>query len=228
MVLKKVARGNRGAAEVVFDNRNRTFALDFDEVKIERVVHRDGQNEYKINGSSVRLKDIQELLANANIGSTGHHIISQGEADRVLSAGPKERREMIEDALGLKDVYQIKKQEADRKLGKTLENIGQVESLRREAAPHLRYLKKQVDRAERSLQVQTELKPNYAEYLRREDTYIAKNEDRLQAERKGPAKQIEEITSEIEKLKSKLDAAAPAKDDPSEEINEARVALKRV
>ena len=135
------ARGNRASVEVKFDNSTRAFALDYDEITIERIVHRDGQNEYKLNGSAVRLKDIHELLAEAHIGATGHHIISQGEADRVISAGAKERREMIEDALGLK-VYQIKKADATRKLNKTLENITQVASLRREAAPHLKYLKK--------------------------------------------------------------------------------------
>ena len=71
----KISRGNRAGVEVTFDNKDRNFALDFDEVKIERVVHRDGQNEYKINGTGVRLKDVHELLASANIGSTGHHII---------------------------------------------------------------------------------------------------------------------------------------------------------
>ena len=72
--------------------------VDFDEVTIERVVHRDSANEYFINGSGVRLKDVNELLAGAHIGSSGHHIISQGEADRILHSNPKERREMIEDA----------------------------------------------------------------------------------------------------------------------------------
>lgn len=200
----KVARGNRAAVEVVFDNTNRTFSLDFDEITIERIVHRDGQNEYKLNGSQVRLRDIHELLAGANIGSTGHHIISQGEADRVLSAGPKERRQMIEDALGLK-VYQLKKQEADRKLQKTLDNIAQVESLRREAAPHLRYLKKQVERAERSLQVQAELSDRYAEYLRREDTYIAVQFDEKTAARHEPEKQLAEVQTKIVVAKEKLD-----------------------
>ena len=106
-----VSRGNRASVSVLIDNTKRVFALDFDEIKIERTVHRDGQNEYFINDSQVRLKDVQELLAAANIGSTGHHIISQGEADRILSASSKERREMLEDALGLK-VYQYKKNEA--------------------------------------------------------------------------------------------------------------------
>jgi chromosome segregation ATPase len=200
---EKIARGNRASVELTFDNANRMFGLDFDEVKIERVVHRDGQNEYKLNGSAVRLKDIHELLANANIGSTGHHIISQGEADRILSAGAKERREMIEDALGLK-VYQLKKQETDRKLQKTTENIAQVQSLRREAAPHLKYLKKQVEKAERSLEVQAELKRTYAEYLRREDTYIAHHFDRLTAARRIPEEELEALHEKISEAKEAL------------------------
>jgi chromosome segregation ATPase len=212
----KIARGNRAAVELTFDNAKRTFSLDFDEVKIERIVHRDGQNEYKLNGSQVRLKDIHELLASANIGSTGHHIISQGEADRILSAGAKERREMIEDALGLK-VFQLKKQETVRKLEKTEENIKQVESLRREAAPHLKYLKKQVEKAERSLEVQAELKRAYAEYLKREDTYVAHHFDRLTALRRSPE-------MELQQLKERITAAKAALQD--DEDSEAKEALK--
>ena len=110
-------RANRAAVAIVFDNTRksgstvgnvggimvgRTFPkLDFDEVIIERAVFRDGSSEYSINGSKARLRDIQELLASANIGETGHHIISQGEADRILIAHPRERRAMLEVALGL-------------------------------------------------------------------------------------------------------------------------------
>jgi chromosome segregation protein len=204
-----VSRGNRASVVVLLDNTQRVFALDFDEVKIERIVHRDGQNEYLINDSPVRLKDVQELLAAAHIGSTGHHIISQGEADRILSSNAKERREMIEDALGLK-VYQYKKQEAERKLEKTRENIAQVESLRREHAPHLKYLKKQVERVEKSLAIQAELKTVYAEYLKREDVYIAYHTDRLQAERLAPVAALEDITRRLEHAKTVLKAAETA------------------
>jgi chromosome segregation ATPase len=200
---EKVARGNRASVEVTFDNKSRALALDFDEVRIERVVHRDGQNEYKLNDTAVRLKDIHELLARANIGSTGHHIISQGEADRVLAAGPKERREMIEDALGLK-VYQLKKQEAEQKLQKTRDNIAQVESLRREAAPHLKYLKKQVEKAERSLEVQKELRVKYAEYLKREDTYVAYHTDRLSTERVAPTEKLATVREQLATVKKEL------------------------
>jgi len=82
---------NRASVKLFFDNSSRMLPLDFDNVTIERVVHRDGINEYFVNGSHVRLRDVLELLASANIGSTGHHIISQGEADRILSASQKER-----------------------------------------------------------------------------------------------------------------------------------------
>ena len=206
---ESVARANRARVVLTFANHDRLFALDYDEVTLERVVHRDGQNEYKLNGSTVRLRDIHEVLSKANIGATGHHIISQGEADRVLSAGPVERREMLEDALGLK-VYQLKKQETERKLKKTEENIAHTESLRREAAPHLKYLKKQMERAERALETKAELEQVYAEYLKREDTYLAHHHDRLAAAINEPQAALAELRAQIEALGASEEVSVPA------------------
>lgn len=121
------ARGNRASVAITFDNSSRFLDIDFDEVVVERIVYRDGVNEYLINGSVVRLKDVFELLSRAHIGPSGHHIISQGEADRILNANPRERKGMIEEALGLK-MYQYKREESERKLEKTDENIKSVES----------------------------------------------------------------------------------------------------
>lgn len=207
----EISRGNRASVTILLDNSKRVFPLDFEEIKIERVVHRDGQNEYLLNDSVVRLKDIQELLASANIGSTGHHIISQGEADRILSTGGKERREMIEDALGLK-IYQYKRQEADKKLIKTLENVAHVESLRREALPHLKYLEKQVQKIEKSLEIQEQLKQVYAEYLRREDTYIAHHYDRLVAKRREPEEKLKTVMKELQEAKELLKVSETKQD----------------
>ena len=109
-----IGKSNRASVKIIFDNSKRLLNVDFDEVSIERVVYRDSVSEYLINNTVVRLKDVIELLANAHIGASGHHIISQGEADHILLASPKERREMIEDALGLK-IYQYKKRESERK-----------------------------------------------------------------------------------------------------------------
>jgi chromosome segregation protein len=200
------ARANRASVKIVLDNSKKVFPVDFEEVTIERVVNRDGVNEYLINGSRTRLKDVQELLASANIGPTGHHIISQGEADRILSSSPKERREMIEDALGLK-VYQYKKAESERKLEKTVENIAQVESLRREVAPHLRFLEKQIKKMERALELRNDLGKFYAEYLRREDEYLAFHNDRLVEARREPTAQLAELEERLLRAKEKLATA---------------------
>ncbi len=218
-------RGNRAIVSIILDNSKRVFPIDFSEVKIERVVHRDGQNEYLLNGSVVRLKDIQELLASANIGSTGHHIISQGEADRILSAGAKERREMIEDALGLK-IYQYKKQEAERKLTKTHENVSQVESLRREVAPHLKYLEKQIQKIEKSLQVQAELREAYAEYLKREDVYLSFHYDELTKRRQEPETKLAETKKALKSAKETLQASETKQD--TKDLISAQELLQRI
>lgn len=214
-----ISRLNRASVAIVLDNelRNgkRVFPLDFDSLTVERVVNRDGTNEYLINGGKTRLKDVQELLAAANIGPTGHHIISQGEADRILSASPRERREMIEDALGLK-VYQFKKQESERKLVKTRENIAQVEALRREVQPHLKFLERQVKKLERSLLLKDELKVVYLEYLRREDTYIAWHHDALMNERKEPAERLLKLRTALEDAKKRLEKSE--KDERSDAL----------
>ena len=204
------SRQNRASVSVTLDNPERNgvkvFPVDYDEITVERTVHRDGQNEYAINGSKVRLKDVQELLAAANIGPTGHHIISQGEADRILTASAKDRREMIEDALGLK-VFQFKKAEAERKLKRTEDNIAQVESLRKEVQPHLKFLERQVKKIEKSLALREDLKSVYAEYLKREDTYIAHHHDRLTHARRAPEAELAELKEQLIAAKETLQNA---------------------
>jgi chromosome segregation protein len=192
----KIGRQNKASVKITFDNTDRLLQLDFDQVILERVVHRDGQNEYFINTSKVRLKDIHELLAGANIGSTGHHIISQGEADRILNTSPKERKEMLEDALGLR-LFQYRKQDTQKKLEKTSENMAQVESLRRELAPHVRFLKKQVEKVEKSIEIQKELQEKYKEYLSKEYTHIEHTKKKT-ADSISIKQKIDEINTQIE------------------------------
>ena len=195
-------RANRAAVAIVFDNTKRTFKIDFDEVTIERAVFRDGQSEYSINGSRVRLRDVAELLAGANIGETGHHIISQGEADRILLASARERRAMLEDALGLK-AYEFKKQEAERKLEKTEENIAQVNSLRRELTPHLRFLEKQVEKLERAEELRKELVGLAQTYFALEDRYLD-DERRNAAERRArAAERLAAAASELAEIEER-------------------------
>ncbi|OGG59085.1 hypothetical protein A3C89_01600 [Candidatus Kaiserbacteria bacterium RIFCSPHIGHO2_02_FULL_50_50] len=200
---EKVARLGRATVTATFDNSARVFPTDFDELIIERTVARDGSNDYTLNGARVRLKDVLEMLASANIGTTGHHIISQGEADRILTASPKLRREMIEDALGLR-VYQYKIAESEKKLEKTHENIARVESLRRETHPHLQFLERQVKKYERALELRDELATAYADYLRREAAYLAETKKTLTSTLTAPREKLAQLMQTRKEAEQKI------------------------
>lgn len=234
------ARQNRAAVAIVFDNTPkrgvRIFPkLDFDEVTIERAVFRDGASEYSINGSKARLRDIQELLASANIGETGHHIISQGEADRILLAHPRERRAMLEDALGLK-VYEFKKQEAERKLEKTEDNMREVEAIRRELAPHLRFLGKQVEKLERAEELSRELAQVCRTYFAIEDLYLRVEKEKATRERKDANDRLQEAAAALTAFEErstsnaegmKLSEGVRQAERDLDRVNEERGALAR-
>lgn len=202
---KTLSAQNRAKVAMIFDNSRKLFrigsesgiSLDFDEVEIAREIYSDGGSKYTVNGTEVRLKDIVELLSSVNIGASGHHIISQGEADRILSSSPKDRREMIEDALGLK-IYQYRLRESERKLEKSEENMKEVEALRREIAPHLRFLKKQVEKLEHAEELKKDLSAKYKTYLSLETKII----EQRQAEYRGKSSELKrELTLVTEKLK---------------------------
>ena len=191
-----LSRMNRAGVKVVFDNSKRLLDLDFGEVVIERVVYRDGQNEYLLNGTVVRLKDVIRLLAGANIGGSGYQIISQGEADRILNASPRERREMVEDALGLK-LYQHKKAESERKLTETGVNIDKTKSLRRELAPHLNFLRTQVEKIEKAREMKEELAVKLNEYLARENAWITQEDARLRGDEKAHDAELKKLAESV-------------------------------
>jgi len=209
-------RANRASVKIVFDNSSKFLPIDYETVTIERVVHRDSVNEYIINGSQVRLRDVVELLASAHIGSSGHHIISQGEADRILNSNIKERKSMIEDALGLK-MYQYKKQESERKLERTRENIAQTQSLRREIMPHIRFLKKQVEKVQKSIELRNDLQKEALEYCKREEEYIKRTEDKILNEKTPLLTKEKKLDNELSDAKAILEGAKH-RDATSEEL----------
>lgn len=201
-----LARANRAGVKVTFDNSpgragKRLLDLDFNEVVVERVVYRDGQNEYLLNGSAVRLKDVIRLLAGANIGGSGYQIISQGEADRILNASPRERREMVEDALGLK-LYQHKKAESERKLEETAVNIDKTKSLRREIAPHLNFLRTQVEKIEKAREMKEHLRDKLMEYLARENAWVTQEDARLKDEAHAHEKDVHSLTARLKEARA--------------------------
>lgn len=145
----------RASVSLTLSNKGNDFAastsdriapfLAYEEIVLAREISADGGSVYTINGAKVRLKDVEELLALAGIGNNKHTILNQGEADKVLLTSPKERKALIEDALGLK-VFQLRIDESEKKLEKTRVHLHEIKALEREMKPHLEYLKRQKEK----------------------------------------------------------------------------------
>lgn len=148
-----------GFAEVslCFDNTDRTLPIDYSEVIVTRRVYRSGESEYKINKTNCRLKDITELFLDTGIGKDGYSIIGQGRVDEILSTKSEERRHIFEEASGIMK-YKIKKQEAEKKLEMTSQNLLRINDIILELESQLEPLKEQTDKAKRYLSLRDDLK----------------------------------------------------------------------
>lgn len=200
---RETARAGRAAVALVFDNSSRALPFGFDEVILGRHIARDGANDYFINGSAVRLKDISALLGRVGLGSSQYHIISQGAADRLLWASPFERRSFIEEALGLK-IYQTKREEALKKLAETETNMERVCSLQKELAPRAKYLKMQVDRMQKGEATRKEFASRWQEYCARECATLKRGKQTREEEEAPISLQKEELEKEYDHLQKRL------------------------
>ena len=137
-----------GMAEVVLtlDNADGWLPLDFAEVEIGRRAYRDGDTEYLLNGSRIRLRDLTDLLQKANVGQNSYAVMGQGMVDEVLSLSPRDRRSLIDEAADVKRFRQ-KIADARTRLAGTRENMSRVELIVAELEPRLRRLRRQADRA---------------------------------------------------------------------------------
>lgn len=220
----QIPRMGKASVALTFDNSDKRIPIDFEDVSLERKIYRDGMNEYYINNSQVRLKDVVELMARVGLGESKHNIIGQGEVDRVILATPRERREMLEEALGLR-IYQLRKNETERKLALTETNMRQVESLVREIAPHLKFLKAQAQKAEARETVEAELKEFQKAYFAKERQEIGEERKHLQG-RAAPFLQTREaVKGDIEKLLKEIAEAESiiAADDSGKSEEEKRL-----
>jgi len=213
---KGVPKGSKASVTIYFNNADKIFKLsndsgepvdlNYDTISISREVYPDGLNKYILNGSEVRLKDINQLLASVHIGASGHHIISQGEADRILNANAKDKKEIIEDALGLK-VYQYKIKEGERKLERSTENMKEAIMQKRENTPHLNFLRRQMEKIEQARGMKSELANLYSEYLKKEAFYLNTESQKLKTEGENLKNDLAHVREELAKLSTQNEKA---------------------
>ncbi len=144
---------------ITLDNSDHQLAIDYDQVTVSRRLYRSGESEYKINGSSCRLKDINELFYDTGIGKEGYSIIGQGQIDKILSGKPEERRELFDEAAGIVK-FKRRKAIAQKKLDSEKQNLVRVGDILAELEKQVAPLARQSETAKKYLSLKEELK-NY-------------------------------------------------------------------
>ena len=148
---------SRAMVALTFDNSDHYFNSDYTEIEIKRIVYRSGENEYLINGSKVRLKDITNLFIDSGAGNDSFNIISQGNIADVINSKPEARRTIFEEAAGVLK-YKKRKEESLRKLDRTKENLLRINLVIDELKTTVEPLKEQSDIAKKYVALKDELK----------------------------------------------------------------------
>ena len=192
------ARRPLGRAEVslVIDNHSGLLPIDFTEVTICRTLFRSGQSEYTLNDVSCRLRDITELLSDAGIGQTQHTIVSQGQIEETLNAGPMALRMILEEAAGMLK-HRRRREQAERQIVDVEANLTRGSDLLREVRRQIKPLKQQAEAAQQhadTLAALTALQQ-----------YLAGREiAELTERRREAAEQLRQVTEAEERLSREL------------------------
>ena len=225
---------------LVFDNEDGALHTQYTDVMVTRRVYRSGEGEYYLNKSACRLKDIIELFRDTGIGKEGYSIIGQGRIDDILSARGDERRNVFEEAAGIV-TYRVRKEEAERNLQKTRENLVRVNDLIDEIENRIGPLSAQAETARRYLELSSRLKDLELNiFLVRH----ARLKERMETMREGMQKQEEvrrgyeqrlnelgllrnELNREQEKVENAIEAARLLLEEKMSALSEAQTDKER-
>lgn len=215
-VIFKGAEGRKALSycevSLVFDNTDRQFDLDYDEVVISRKLFRSGESEYLLNRAPCLRRDIISHLHDLGVGGDGYSIIGQGKVSRILNSKPEDRREIFEEAAGIAK-YKERKTESERKLANTRENIVRLQDIYHEVENRIGPLREQAETARKYLAFRDELKlyeiNNYlycydnAEFNKQEiKTQIEGLEQQVATKQQQVQAVVDQSNSSLENIKS--------------------------
>ena len=220
-------RKQTGYAEVslVLDNTTHLFDLEESEVMVTRRYYRSGESEYYINRRSVRLKDINELFMDTGLGREGYSIIGQGKIDEILSVKSSDRREVFEEAAGISR-YRHRKEEAERKLERTDENLVRINDKIAELELQVEPLREQSEKAKKFLVLRDELRgleiSVWLDTLER----IRVNNIKLETDYKEAVRQKEEAERAVEERFAQAEKLSEQMRDREVQADQLRFAIQ--
>ncbi len=191
----------QGLAEVtiVFDNKSGELPVPYQEVAITRRVFRSGESEYLLNNIRCRLKDVKELLMDTGIGKEGYSIIGQGRIDELLSQKGEERRLLFDEAAGIVK-FRTRKEEAEKKMIKTEENLYRLNDIILELKGQIAPLRIQAEKAEKYLNLREKVTFLELDGLIKDYDKFTNQLSVLEDEQKKHREIIEMIRTELNEL----------------------------
>lgn len=212
-----------GLAEVslTLDNACGTLPINFSEVTVTRRAYRSGEGEYFINKTRCRLKDIYELFLDTGIGREAYSMVTQGEIDAILSAKPEDRRELFEEAAGIKK-YRYRRQEALRKLERTDANLRRVCDIMAEIGSQVEPLALQAEQARRFSELQSRLWDIEIGLLIRDLRRFTQTLAEVRESKTGAASRMEEYDRRVVELECAKDEQTSKLAVLEEEVDSAR------
>src|SRR3990167_2075789 len=157
MGSKFIKPSREAVVELFFDNSDRAFSTGSDEVVLERIVRRNGQSIYKLNGEIKTRAEILELLAQAGIDPHGFNLVLQGQIQSVVRMHPEDRRKIIEEAAGI-SIYESRKEKSLHELEKTEGRLKEISTILRERTAYLKNLEKEKAQAQKFKELETTVK----------------------------------------------------------------------
>ena len=203
---EKKSRLSLASVTLHINNEDGTMPVDYKEVMISRRIYRNGESEYRVNKSRVRLQDILMLVAKSNFGQKSYSIVSQGSIDQVIMANANERKDYFDEAVGVKP-FQLKRDQSLNKLESAWNNLRQVDALLAEIKPRLNSLTRQVKRLEKREKVEAKLKETQRQYygwqfqqLNRQLKKLKPDLDEGEANLSARAKELQALQSQLQSL----------------------------
>ncbi len=208
---KSASPKKEAVVELVFDNSDKTFSIDKDEISIKRIVRKNGQSIYKINNEKRTRQEILGLLSQAGVDPSGFNIVLQGEIQNFVRMQSEERRGIIEDVSGI-GIYESRKEKSLRELEKTEEKLKEVNSILRERISYLNNLERERQQALRFKKLEHDVKKFKASIIHQDLSQKNKevenmdlNIEKKNIEIKKIKRTIKEIEEEITKFRLKID-----------------------
>ena len=221
---------SQAQVELIFDNSDHTITGEFaafNEISVKRVVSRDGQSTYSLNGTKCRRRDITDLFLGTGLGPRSYSIIEQGMISQIIEARPEDLRVFLEEAAGISK-YKERRKETETRIRHTRENLDRLNDLREEVGKQLEHLKRQARQAEQYQSIQAERRIKDAEWKALEYRNLDARVQSLREKLAHEETKLQQLIAEQREAERQIETDRVRRDEAAEALNKAQAEVYQV